>query len=224
MGSVSVLACEMMGHEVRAAMAEAGLDCPVQWVERELHNYPARLREELQTRLDALESDTVLLAFAQCGNAVAGLEARRSTLVLPRFADCVHLLRSVSPGDPGQVDMDTLYTFPGFLELRSGFFKEYDRCCLRYGPEKAQRICRMMVRHYRAVSLMDTGAVDPAPFAPTAEELAKLLGLACESCSGNYRVLTKLFSGAWDEEFVVVPRGSRLDEDVFFHHPQAQLL
>lgn len=224
MESVSVLACEMMGHEVRAAMAEAGLDCPVQWVEREMHNYPARLREELQTRLDAMESDTVLLAFAQCGNAVAGLEARRSTLVLPRFADCVHLLRSASPGDPGQVEMDTLYTFPGFLELRGGLFKEFDRCRQRYGPEKAQWICRMMVRHYRAVSLMDTGAVDPTPFAPAAEDLAQLLGLTCESCSGSYRVLTKLFAGQWDDEFIVVPRGGHLDEDVFFHHTQANFL
>ena len=44
---VEIIACSMMEHEVRAAMKDAGLDCPVVWIERELHNFPDRLRTEL---------------------------------------------------------------------------------------------------------------------------------------------------------------------------------
>ena len=77
---VEIIACSMMEHEVRAAMKDAGLDCPVVWIERELHNFPDRLRRELQAQLDRTEAETVLLAFAQCGNAAAGLEAREVRL------------------------------------------------------------------------------------------------------------------------------------------------
>ena len=215
---VEIIACSMMEHEVRAAMKDAGLDCPVVWIERELHNFPDRLRRELQAQLDRTEAETVLLAFAQCGNAAAGLEARHSQIVLPRFADCVHLLRSKAPGDPGEVDIYTLYMYPGFLETRSGLFKEYDCCREKHGEETAKMVCRMMVEHYQNVSLMDTGASDPSAVAPAAQELADLLGLNCTSCSGTYRVLTKLFSGQWDEEFVVVPPGGRV-EDADFRPP-----
>ena len=219
MTSTAVLACEMMEPEIRAAMAEAGLDCPVVWVERELHNYPDRLRSELQSRLDEIEADTVLLAFAQCGNAVVGLEARRARLVLPRFADCVHILRSQQPGDPGAVEMGVLYLFPGSLAQRGGLFKDYDRCCARYGPEKGLRICRLMVKNYRAVSFMDTGTADPAVCEPKACEMARLLALDYETCGGTTRVLYKLFSGQWDGEFVVIPKGGKLEDSCFSYRP-----
>lgn len=210
-----VIACQMLEHEVRAAMAVAGLDCPVCWVERELHNTPPKLREELQRLLDEATAHTVLLAFTQCGNAAAGLVARNSRLVLPRFADCVHLLLSAAPGDPGAVDMRTLYTFRGFLESRGGLWRDYDHCAARYGPEKAQRMCRLMVKHYRALSLMDTGVGDPAASESAAQALAQMLGLSYETCAGCNRVMEKLFSGVWDEEFILIPQGGVLDEGYF---------
>ena len=216
MESRLVLACEMMEHEIRAAMGRADLSCPVVWLERELHNDPKRLREALQEQIDQAQSEDVLLAFAQCGNAAVGLKAGRCRLVLPRFADCIHLLRSRTSGDPGEVDIRTLYLSPGFLEGRCGLFRDYDRCCARYGAKKARQICRMMVQHYRAVSMMDTGAVDAAEYAPRAQELSELLGLQYETCSGTFRVLTKLFSGEWDDEFVVIPPGGQVKGEAFW--------
>ena len=212
----AVIACQMLEHEVRASMERTGLQCPVAWVEREYHDYPERLRARLQEEIDRTrDADTVLLAFSQCGNGTVGLEARHGQLIIPRFADCIHMFRSDAPGNPGDVDIRTLYLSPGFLERREGLFREYDRCAARYGPEKARRVCRMMVQHYRTASMMDTGAVPPEPFLPAAEELAELLGLECGRCTGTIRVFDKLFSGQWDEEFVCVPKGERVGEGAF---------
>lgn len=214
-----VLACEMLAHEIRAALAETALDCDVIWVERELHNYPDRLRAGLQSHIDQIEAEQILLAFAQCGNAPVGLEARGAALVLPRFADCIHLFRSFQPRDPGQVDIRTLYASPGFLEERSGLLKDYDRCLARYGEAKARRMCRAMVRNYRYVSFLDTGAVPAEAFLPIAQETAEILDLEYTACGGTFRALCKLFSGPWDGEFIVVPPGGRLDEESFFPGP-----
>ena len=217
-----VIACQMLEHEIRAALRDTGLTCPVTWLERELHNRPDHLREVLQEEIDkAPPGTTVLLAYAQCGNAAVGLEAHSAKLVLPRFADCVHLFRSERVGDPGQVDCRTLYLSPGFLEERSGILKDYDRYCGKWGPEKARRVCRMMVKNYRAVSLMDTHAADLEAYAPRCRDYAELLGLSLERCEGSYRVLCKLFGGQWDEEFVVVPPGGAIDMAAFMGMPRA---
>ena len=116
---------------------------------------------------------------------------------------------------PGDVDIRTLYVSPGFLERREGLFREYDRCAKRFGPQKAQEVCRMIVQHYRTVSMMDTGVVPPEPFLPVAEELADLLGLDCGRCTGTTRVFDKIFSGQWDEEFVCIPPEGTSGEDSF---------
>ena len=216
------IACEMLEHEIRAALKETALDCPVVWLERELHNRPDHLREVLQEEIDKAEpGTTVLLAFAQCGNAAVGLRSGDAKLVLPRFADCVHLFRSERVGDPGAVDNRTLYLSPGFLEERSGILKDYDRYCAKRGPEKARRACRLMVKNYRAVSLMDTHAVGLDKYEPRCRDYADLLGLEMEYCEGSYRVLRKLFSGQWDEEFVIVPPGGCIDQEEFLGMPDA---
>ena len=215
-GRIVVIACQMLEHEVRASMERAGLDCPVVWFEREYHDYPNRLRGRLQEEIDRVrDADTVLLAFTQCGNGTVGLVARHGRLVIPKFPDCIHMFRSDRPGNPGDVDIRTLYVSPGFLERREGLFREYDRCAKRFGPQKAQEVCRMMVQHYRTVSMMDTGVVPPEPFLPVAEELADLLGLDCGRCTGTTRVFDKLFSGQWDEEFVCIPPEGTSGEDSF---------
>ena len=218
---IVVLACEMLSQEIRAAMAEAGLDCETIWVERALHDYPDRLRAELQSRIDLIQADTILMAFAQCGNAPVGLEARGAQLVLPRFADCLHLFRSFQPGDPGQVDPRTLYASPGFLEERGGLLRDYDRCLARYGEKKALRMCRALVRNYRYITYLDTGTADPAAFEPLVRQRAEILDLEPTACEGTTRVLRKLFSGPWDDEFVIVPPGGRLDMSVFLSGPPA---
>lgn len=215
MGGTTIIACEMMENEVKAAMACAGVSYPILWVERDLHNYPDRLRAELQSRVDSVaEGDTVLLSFAQCGNAIPGVVATHGRVVVPRFADCVHMLLSSEPGSPGDVDIRTLYTSRGFLDGK-GLFHDYRRCLERYGEKKARRMCRLMVANYERLRLMDTGAYNLEECVPPSQELSDILGLEYGICPATIRVFVKLFSGDWDGEFIVSERGASFTQEQF---------
>jgi hypothetical protein len=59
-----------------------------------LHDEPAYLRDQLQTRIDASTGqgyDAIVLAYGLCGLATAGLMARDIPLVMPRAHDCITL-------------------------------------------------------------------------------------------------------------------------------------
>ena len=107
------------------------------------------------------------------------------------------------------------------LEERGGLLRDYDRCLARYGEKKALRMCRALVRNYRYITFLDTGTADPAAFEPLVRQRAEILDLEPTACEGTTRVLRKLFSGPWDDEFVIVPPGGRLDMSVFLSGPPA---
>ena len=89
------ICCLMMEKEARAALASAGSEAEVVWMEKALHVRPEKLREELQKTLDRvgreIAPDRVLLGYGFCGNALAGLCAGNFELVLPRIDDCITL-------------------------------------------------------------------------------------------------------------------------------------
>ena len=217
----TVIACEMLEDEIKLAMQRAGRTYEVVWLERQLHSVPSRLCAEVQRIIDErTQDDTLLLAMAQCGNAFTGLQSRHATLVLPRFADCIRVLRSIEPGSPGEIDIHTLYLTKGWLKGDKAFLNEYRAFAARKGEEMAQKAYRMMMANYSDVCMMDTGAYDLADAEEGGRATADLLGLTYVTDVGTTRVLEKLFSGEWDEEFIVVPPGKTIVQDDF---PLAQM-
>jgi hypothetical protein len=100
-----VIACSMLEDEVQEAMRQTGRELPILWMDRGLHEHPERLREELRSRIDSADdADVIMLTFALCGNALAGIGSQRAKLVLPKFDDCIHILTSREPGSRGEAD------------------------------------------------------------------------------------------------------------------------
>ena len=61
----------MLEDEIQRAVQRADAQMPIVWVDAGLHEYPDRLREELQRQIALLEQDydTILLGFCLCGRA-----------------------------------------------------------------------------------------------------------------------------------------------------------
>jgi hypothetical protein len=215
--SISVIACSMMEDEIRLAMQEAGCNYPIQWIERGLHEYPNKLHEKLSHVIAETGADIILLAFCLCGNATIGIGSKTASLVLPRFDDCIHMLRSFSPGDRGQTDSRSLYYTRGWINSDRFIACEYQNCINKYGLEKAKRIYKMMLENYKSALLMDTSAFDTAECKEKVSAAAKVLGLDFSMTQGSVRVLTKLFRGEWDEEFCVLHPGEYVTESDYIH-------
>jgi hypothetical protein len=212
-----ILACSMLEDEVTLAMEKTGCRLPVVWLERGLHEWPDRLREELCRQLERLAgADTVLLTFSLCGNALLGLGSPGSRLVLPRFHDCIWMCRSLAEDQPARADPRGLYLTRGWLRGEHSLARSFRRDCRTYGRKEARSLYRdMILKHYRSLVMLDTGAYPREETLAEIRRMGKTFGLAVRDCPGSTRILEKLFSGRWDREFCVIPPGEHIRQELF---------
>ena len=98
-----IIACKVLWRELSLITASSPDYCDVTYLKQGLHESPDRLREAIQSEIEAVESgedihtnqttfDAILLCYALCAGSVEGLRASKHTLVVPRAHDCVTLL------------------------------------------------------------------------------------------------------------------------------------
>ena len=212
-----VIGCEMMADEIRMAMKNTELVADVIWLERGLHNSPEKLGEALQREIDKIpQEETVVLAFAQCGNGTVGLKCNCEQLIIPKFSDCIHLIMSNEYGSYDQVDSRTFYNSKGWMDSDCTMKADYERAVKQYGQECATEIYGAMLQNYKCFCLMDTGAYDMAEQEEKARETAELFHLEYKRCKASLRIYEKLFNKEWDDEFVVKKQGEIVSFQDFY--------
>lgn len=203
--SQAIIACKTIEDELRIAMEQTGCDYPVRLLESGLHNWPDRLRREVQRLLETCRGcDTVLLAMSLCGNAMVGLETGEFTLVIPRCDDCITLL--LGSQERRREWPDAYFLTRGWLESDLSLWAEYEKAVEKYGKKRGKRIFSTMLRHYQRLALVDTGGFDSDALFPTVTRMAQELELEPIRLDGTLDYLTALLTGPWPEEkFLTVP-------------------
>jgi Protein of unknown function (DUF1638) len=211
-----IIACDTLRDEVGRV---AG-DLEVEYCEGQLHNYPERLRAELNERIAATPgARTILLAYGRCSNGTAGLVAGPHRLVLPAVDDCIAILLGSRDeylrqftGCPG-----TYYYTRGWIEYIRDPYHEYLDMIPKYGEQKAREIAHLILAHYRRVALVDTGTYDLAAYDPYLRTVCEFYDLPLEVLPGSLRLLEKLIEApAHDDEFITVAPGDVLEERLFW--------
>ncbi|MGL6198475.1 MAG: DUF1638 domain-containing protein [Lachnospiraceae bacterium] len=206
----------MMEDEVTMALEKTGATLPVVWMERGLHDVPAKLRSALQEEIDKWQHVShILLAYGLCGNGTEGLTGHNAALVVPRFDDCLRILLAKHPDDPPAALGTCYYLTSGWINSDEFILSQFKRYQQKYGPKKADYIIRTMFTHYTGIRLIETGAYKLEDYRSKANEVAQWLNLELDVCSGCTRVLEKLVAGNWDEEFCILPPHSTLTEEHF---------
>lgn len=184
-----------------------------------LHTNPADLKKALQDAIDRLaaEAETIILGYGLCSHAVVGLRANGCTLVIPKVDDCIAIFlgsrerhREVSRSEPG-----SYYLTKGWIKVGDTPFKQYEQMVERYGPSRADRIMRAMLKHYTRVVLIDTGVADLEECRSYAGRTAEQFGLRFEEIPGSKNLVKKMVEGPWDDEFLVVPPGGTVEMQPF---------
>jgi hypothetical protein len=179
-----------------------------------LHVNPDKLRQTLQAAVDAVDGqyDTIILGYGLCSLALVGLKAAHCRLVVPRVDDCISIFlgshsayREQARAEPG-----TYYLTKGWVEVGDTPFSEFDRMVERYGPERAQRIFRIMLANYKRLALINTGLYEMDRFRDYARKTAERFGLRYEELEGSTTLVQKMVNGPWDDEFVVVQPGEEI--------------
>jgi hypothetical protein len=212
-----VLACATVMEEM-LPLLPAGVSYEV--LDFGLHINPTNLKRTLQEAIDkaAARVDSVILGYGLCSMAVIGLRANGCTLVVPRVDDCIAIFlgsgrayQQQSRAEPG-----TYYLTKGWIEVADTPFDEYDRLANQYGPQKAERLIRQMIRHYTRLALIDTGRDGLERYRDHVRALAERWNLHFEEIPGSDALVRQMLFGPWDDDFVVVPPGESIHFEHFF--------
>lgn len=197
-----IIACGTLHRELSEVMELCGCTDPVIWLTAGAHNVPQKRQEEIRKALEKCgDYDTVLLAMSFCGNALVGMESGEHTLVLPRFDDCLYLLRG-GRSRP----LDTYYLSEGWLRGRENLLTEYETAQKKYGGSRADRIFSGMLRNYRHMVWLGTLSSLP----DRVQQFASRFSLELSTETPNLALMVKLLQGRWDSDFLILPPQSKI--------------
>ena len=203
MDQTHVIACSMVRDELEKAMEQTGRHYPVTWLDAGLHNYPDRLRSELQAALDQISGcQRVLMTYGFCGNSIAGIRAGAFEVVLPRADDCITLLLG---SQKRRLELSkhcgTYFLTQAWLHGERNLRVEYEYTVKKYGEEQGREIFHMMFGNYQQLALLDDGCYPMAPAEEETKEVARLLGLPYRTVPASNQRLQDLLTGPWPEEW-----------------------
>lgn len=219
MKHTAIIACAMLEDELSFVLEETSCTYSVSFLPRALHNTPHELNRRLSDTLAALSDTitTVLLAYGYCGGSLEGIESGHRTLIFPLTPDCIGLWLN-SRNNKSERRADTLYFTPDWTIDPLFIGHEYDAFEQKHGKKMAKKIFDSYLKSYKQVSFLDTGASSQDKKEATLDTLettAKKLDLNLDCSIGSIRLLRKLITGPWDDEFFVVKSGEKVTLNAF---------
>ena len=210
-GGLRLIACPAVLGELAEGAVE-GVDC--RELEAQLHISPDRLKAALRAAVaDAdVPGATIVLGYGLCSNSVLGLKTEHATLVVPRVDDCIAMLLGSNEAFSAESEKErgSYYVAKAYLEECDTIMSEHDKLVDKRGREKAERMMRLLLKHYTRVVLVDTGRYDLEPYRARVAEFAATFDLAVEEIPGTTRILDALVADDWGDDFVVAPPGHEL--------------
>ncbi len=234
---LKLLACKSLYREFSLLTAQCGSFIDATYLRQGLHDTPVLLRKALQGEIDGIDAgedihsyrpgylrdfDAILLGYGLCSNGISGLSSKKYILVAPKTDDCIGLLlgsyrryREYFDDHPG-----TFWYTPSWIEnaytpseeTEKARFAEYSG---KYGEENAGYLKEneLKLKSYNRAAYI---AWDELPF-PGYEEYAKnaarYYGWDYDRVKGDISLLKDFISGRWDERFLVVPPGGRIEAE-----------
>ncbi|MFW6133758.1 MAG: DUF1638 domain-containing protein [Planctomycetota bacterium] len=234
---IHVIACAVLGGEVRAVAERLGLDVTTTFLPGGLHERPGELRRELQKAIDDASTDgtceRIAIGYGLCGMGTSGIVARSVPLAIPRIQDCIALLLGSDAAYRKQFRTfpGTYYVSPGWVEEKTqpasapddGARRDADEAKLaelveKYGRQNAEAIRYFLdswKRNYQRAAYIDTPAGgDRRRYAAIARAMAEEFGWRYEHLSGTDALLRAVLTAREsNDEVLVVPPGARTRYD-----------
>jgi hypothetical protein len=207
-----IIACATVIEEMQPLLPK---DMAYEVLDFGLHIIPDNLKKTLQQTIDdqCVEFNTLILGYGLCSMAVVGLKTRNCTLVIPKVDDCIAIFLGSKNAYHEQANQEpgTYYLTKGWIEVGDSPFEEHKRLVEQFGQERADRIMRIMLKHYTRLAYIDTGQKDQTRYREYARRTAKKFNLRYEEIIGSDTLVRKLLFGPWDDEILVSPPGHTIE-------------
>ena len=217
-----ILACSSLTDHVKEAQKRQHTDFEVKILDRAYHIEPDQMKAVVKKTIEALPADvdTVLVAMGFCGGVWDHVSFDR-TVVIPRVDDCVSLLLHTDDDyHPNLKESGHLYLYENDPETFSALH------LMRDGQETGEEykgldpdfLFHMWFDPYHNMDIIDTGLNDcySEEYVEAAQKEADKIQASLGYAEGSIRLLEKLVSGQWDEQFVVAKPGHLIRHGDFF--------
>lgn len=210
-----VIACGTIKDEMEKVLEIAGKDYPLITLKPGLDDKPQELREAIEDELAKLPGPSlVLLGYGFSNGALVDFPAGVHTLVAPQAEDVICLvLGSQKRRDAFLAERPAYFITEGWMR-GDALFINYEKAAAKYGPEKAAKLQKTMMSHYKRFLLLDTGVYDTGPWRAKLNEMGAVLGITVEEEKGDLSWLLGLVEGPpWGDDFVKAEAGEMLTLD-----------
>jgi hypothetical protein len=210
------VACETVMKEMLPLLPK---ECEYRTLESGLHLYPDKLRNVLQDFIDETtgETDIIILAFGLCSNAVIGLMARESTLIIPLIDDCIGMFLGSRENYREQLlhEPGTYFLSKGWIEAGITPIEEFKEMGVRLGKEQAEKVQRSMFKNYTRLAYIDMGHNNQEEYYDFARKTAQYLNLRYDEIKGTTELLERIIHGPYENGFVICPPGKTVRYEDF---------
>lgn len=223
-----MICCEVFLREACLAIARTPHVIDPEFTPLGAHENPERLRELVQSKIDALDRsgkyEAVLLGFGLCGNSAVGLRANSIPLVIPRAHDCCTIFLgsrekfmeyfkdrlSSKWSSRGYMERDNSYLRETDTAKMLGIDRTYQEFVEKYGEENAKYLWETL--HPEDLNNELIYIEIPETSHPEYQERLRAIadeeGKNLRILEGDMRLIRGLVEGDWnEEEYLIVPPG-----------------
>ncbi len=237
-----ILSCSSLSEYVNAAQKTMGTHWPVVVVDRSHHVEPAEMKQVIKETIDGIlggsipvDADspaktasgkpdpadlTVLVAMGFCGGSWDNVSFP-CRVVIPRTDDCISILLTTDDRYvPNRKEAGHLYLyesdpkdFSALHLLRDGGASDET-----YRGMSSEDLFRYWFGNYRSMDMIDTG-LNPCyevSYVEAAQKEADKINADLGYAQGSNRMMEKLVSGRWDDQFLVAEPGHVIRHSDFF--------
>jgi hypothetical protein len=220
--NLKLISCEVFARQAYYAAAYSPHVVDIELVAKGLHDEPDVLRDEIQSRLDALpegDYDAILLGYGLCSNSIAGVTCPHTRMVVPRAHDCITVYLGAKElyAEQFREHPGTYWYSPDYME-RGGSYddrkslgsgddqkvaKTYEEYVAKFGKDNADYLMEVMGawrEHYDRAAYIDTQEMQLPDYSGEVRELAARRGWRFERLAGSLILLRDLLEGNWDDD------------------------
>ncbi len=98
----------------------------------------------------------------------------------------------------------------GWIEAGNSPVEGHDYMVKKYGEAKASSLVKKMLRNYTRLVFINTGNYELESYRAKSQAKAEELHLQFAEIKGSNSLITRLLTGPWDRDFIIVSPGHKI--------------